>query len=120
MIRGNILQKGRNSENGQMIGLALEGEPHDVNDTLIEGNLFLFDTLSDGLIQDLARAVGLLPLKGTVISSRSPGRVVLRDNIVVGAHEIGGDAVIDQDNRVYESRRDAGLPPYPVIPERAP
>ena len=45
VIRGNVLEKGPNSENGQMIGLALEGSLHEVSDTLIEDNLILFDTL---------------------------------------------------------------------------
>jgi nitrous oxidase accessory protein NosD len=80
VIRGNVLEKGSNSESGQMIGLALEGRLHDVNDTRIENNLFVFDTQPDGLVQDLARAVGLLPVKGTVILSESPGRVVLLGN----------------------------------------
>jgi hypothetical protein len=116
VIRGNLLEKGPNSDNGQMIGLALEGGLHDANETLIEGNLIVFDTLPRGLIQELARTVGLLPPKGTVIASESPGRVVLRNNVIVGALAIGG-GVIEEDNRTYRSRRAAGLPPYPALPE---
>jgi hypothetical protein len=116
VIRGNVLEKGPNSENGQMIGLALEGRLHDVNETLIESNLIVFDTLPLGLIQDLARVVGLMPAKGTVIASESPGPVVLRNNTIVGARAIGS-AVIEEDNRIYQSRRAAGLPPYPALPE---
>jgi hypothetical protein len=71
------------------------------------------------LIQDLARTVGLLPSKGTVILSRSPAQVILRDNTIVGAHEIGSADVIDQGNRFYATRHAAGLPPYPAIPEAA-
>jgi hypothetical protein len=119
VIRGNVLEKGPNSDNGQMIGLALEGTLHDVNDTLIENNLIVFDTVPDGLIQDLARTVGLLPSKGTVILSGSPGQVILRDNTIVGARETGSADVIDQGNRIYETRHAAGLPPYPAIPEAA-
>jgi hypothetical protein len=118
VIRGNVLEKGPNSENGQMIGLALEGRLHDVNEALIEGNLILFDTLPQGLIQDLARTVGLLPPKGVVMASRSPGRVTLQGNTIVGARGIGAD-VIERDNRIYTSRRAAGLPPYPALPEAA-
>jgi hypothetical protein len=47
VIRNNVLQKGPNSKNAQMIGLALEGASHAVNETLIEGNLLLFDTVPD-------------------------------------------------------------------------
>ena len=116
VIRGNVLEKGPNSENGQMIGLALESGLHDVNETLIEDNLIVFDTLPQGLLQDLARAVGLLPPKGVVIASESPGGVVLRNNIIVAAQAIGS-AGSEEDNRIYQSRRAAGLPPYPALPE---
>jgi hypothetical protein len=49
--------------------------------------------------------------------SESPGQVILRNNMIVGARDTGGGA-IEQDNRTYQSRRAAGLPPYPAIPER--
>jgi hypothetical protein len=120
LIRGNVLQKGPNSANAQMIGLALEGQLHGTNATLIENNLIVFDTRPEGLIQDLARMVGLLPARGIVIASESPGAVVLQDNTIVGAHEIGGGDPDDRDNRTYESRRTAGLPPYPVVPQAVP
>ena len=61
VIRGNVLEKGPNSANAQMIGLALEGDLHEVNQTLIEGNLVIFDTLPVGLVQSLAQALGLMP-----------------------------------------------------------
>jgi len=115
VIRGNVLEKGPNSENGQMIGLALEGSLHEVNNTLIEDNLIVFDTLPHGLIQDLARAVGLLPPRGILIVSGSPGSVLLRNNVIVGARKIG-EEVIDRDNRFYSDRREADLPPYPALP----
>jgi Right handed beta helix region len=117
VIRGNVLEKGRNSANGEMIGLALEGAPHAVNEAMIERNLFVFDTLPEGLLQDLARAVGLLPAKGIVIRSRSPGPVILQNNTIVGAREVAQGDVIERGNRRYQSRSDAGLPPYPALPE---
>jgi hypothetical protein len=120
VIRGNVLQKGPNSESGQMIGLALEGNLHERNETLIEDNLLLFDTRPESLVHDLARAVGLLPARGTVISSKSPGEVVLLGNTIVGARAVGGEDVIERDNRIYESRRAAGLPAYPALPEAGP
>ena len=116
VIRGNVLQKGPNSDNGQMIGLALEGPLHEVNEALIEDNLVIFDTLPVGLVQSLGQALGLVPPKGTVIRSDSPGEIILRDNIIVGAREIGS-GVIEHGNRIYQSRRAAGLPPYPAVPE---
>jgi hypothetical protein len=115
-IRNNVLEKGPNSENAQMIGLALEGPLHDANQTLIEGNLLLFDTLPTGIVQSLGQALGLMPARGTVIHSKSPGPVVLRDNVIVGAREVGA-GVIEEANRTYRSRREAGLPPFPALPE---
>jgi hypothetical protein len=117
VIRGNVLQKGRNSANGEMIGLALEGEPHAVNEAVIEGNLVVFDTLPEGLLQDLAQAMGLLPAKGIVIHSQSPAPVIVQDNTIVGAREIADGDMIERGNRRYRSRSDAGLPPYPALPE---
>jgi hypothetical protein len=117
VIRGNVLQKGRNSANGEMIGLALEGELHATNEAVIEGNLIVFDTLPEGLFQDLAQAVGLLPAKGIVIRSQSPGSVIVQNNTIVGASEVADGDVLEHDNRRHRSRRDAGLPPYPALPE---
>ncbi len=119
VIRGNVLEKGPNSANAQMIGLALEGDLHEVNQTLIERNLLIFDTLPVGLVQRLAQALGLMPPKGTVLASESPGRVIIRNNTIVGARAIGNGAT-DQDNRMYRNREDAGLAPYPELPATAP
>jgi hypothetical protein len=116
VIRGNVLQKGSNSKNSQMIGIALEGERNDVNQTLVEDNLFVFDTVPEGWLQDLARGMGLLPARGVVIASKSLGDVILRNNTIVGAREFG-DGVIERDNRFFSTRREAELPPYPALPE---
>jgi hypothetical protein len=116
VIRHNVLEKGPNSENGQMIGLALELPLHPVNETLIEDNLFVFDTHPAGLVQSVGQALGLVPPAGTVILSQSPGQVVVRNNTFVGAREIGS-GVLDQGNRSYRTRREAGLPPYPAVPD---
>ena len=72
-IRNNVLQKGPNSDNAQMIGLALEGPLHQANETLIEGNLLLFDTLPTGIVQSLGRALGLMPARGHGNPQRIPG-----------------------------------------------
>jgi Right handed beta helix region len=116
VIRGNVLEKGPSSQNGQLIGLALEGPLHDLNEALIEHNLVLFDTLPVGLVQSLGQALGLMPPKGTVIRSDAPGHTILRNNTIVGAREIGS-GVLEQDNRIYRTRADAGLPPYPALPD---
>ena len=117
VIRGNVLQKGPNSANAQMIGLALEGKLHEPNETLIEHNLLVFDTRPEGLIQDLARTVGLLPA-GDGDRQPVPGR-----GHPAGQHDRRRPRdrrrdVNDRDNRTYESRRAAGLSPYPAVPKR--
>jgi hypothetical protein len=74
--------------------------------------------VSVGLVQSLAQALGLMPPRGTVLVSESPGRVILRNNTIVAARDLGG-AAAEQDDRMYESRADAGLPPYPALPAAA-
>ncbi len=122
IIRGNILQKGPNSVNWQMIGLALEGQLNTVNNTLIENNIFIFDL--DIPYREWKGVIGGIlgfdsVKKGKVLSSKSPGEVILRGNTIIGAHSIGAD-VTEQDNRVFRDRRSAGLEPYPVLPDVAP
>ena len=75
----------------------------------------IFDTLPVGLVPRIAQAVGLMPPQGAVLLSESPGRVILRNNTIIGAREIGSGAA-EQDNRTYRSRADADLPPYPALP----
>jgi hypothetical protein len=114
-IRDNVLQKGPDSRNGQMIGLALEGEPHGSTDALIEHNLFIFDEVDDSWRDWLKRVLRRVNYNGRVIETKATGSVVLRDNVVVGARWIG-DGVVDEGTRRYDTRRAAGLPPYPALP----
>ncbi len=71
---------------------------HENNDTLIEGNIFVFD----------------MP-RGRVLSSESPGPVTLRNNIIVKANTLG-EGFKDEGNTLFESRDDAGMPPFPELP----
>ena len=115
-IRRNILEKGPHSKNWQMIGLALEGEIHPTNVTLIEDNLFVFD-LDKSLIDRVVDKISGSPrLKGRVILSRSTGAITLANNVFVGAKEIGLDGTAGENVR-FESRSEAGLQPYPVLPD---
>ena len=101
VIRGNVFEKGPNSDNRDMIGLALEAPragSNSINQTLIEGNLFIFDRP-----------------KSMVLRSISTGEIIFRDNIVVGSRSIGA-STIGGGNRFFDTRAAAGLPPYPVLP----
>jgi hypothetical protein len=115
IIRRNILEKGPQSRNWQMIGLSLEGEVHPTNSASIEDNLFVFD-LEPPWIDRMVDKITRSPrLKGRVILSQSSGAVTLTDNIIVGAKEIGLAGAEDGNVR-YSSRSEAGLGDYPVLP----
>ena len=119
LIRRNVIEKGPKSENWQMIGLALEGKPHETNSTVIEDNIFIFDLDSSQWLDALKDFAGISPIKGMVVLSRSPAEVLLRNNLIVGAKEIG-DGVTEEGNRIYPSRWAAELPAYPWLPDSAP
>ena len=105
VIRGNIFQKGPNSENHDMIGLALEefnGGFHPLNKTLIENNIFIFDRP-----------------EGQVLRSESPGEIVFHNNTVIGASSIGAE-VTQRDNDFFENRESAGIAAYPALPQASP
>jgi len=112
IIRHNLLEKGPESPNNQMIGLALEGSLHSVNRTLIEQNLIIFDPPQSQLAELLSSVADVTRKRGTVVLSRSPGEVVLRNNAIIGAKELGV-AAPEGANLSFRTRRAAGLPSYP-------
>jgi hypothetical protein len=123
LIRGNVLQKGANSSNWQMIGVALENRTHAQNRTVIEDNVFIFDTVAEaeGVVGSLRRwgqSLGLTARKGAAVYSKSPEPVSFARNILVGGREIGVPADPDQNKR-YNDRRSAGLKAYPALPAKA-
>jgi len=114
IIRRNLLEKGPKSANAQMIGVALETPLHAANQTEITQNLIIFDTVQSQLGELLSGIVDLTAKRGTVVLSSAPGGVVLRDNIIVASKEIGVPNA-QESNRIYPSRKAAGLPVYPDI-----
>lgn len=114
VIRGNLLEKGPQSVNSQMIGLALEEPLHPTNRVLIEENLIIFDPPPSQLAELLSSIADVTPIRGTVVLSRSPGEVVLRNNMVIGANELGVPAPEDA-NVSFRTRKAAGLPAYPEV-----
>jgi len=116
IIRRNILEKGPQSRNWQMIGLALEGEIHPTNSASIEANLFVFDLEPPWIDRIVDKITRSQRLKGRVILSKSSGSITLTDNIIVGAKEIGIDDAAGRNLR-YGSRSEAGLPDYPMLPD---
>ncbi len=101
VIRDNVFEKGPNSDNWDMIGLALEAQGtgfNVINQTLIEGNTFIFDYPD-----------------GAVFRSLSTGEIIFRNNVVIGSRSIGA-ATIGGGNQFFDTRAAGGLPPYPAIP----
>lgn len=88
VIRGNVLEKGPNSENDEVIAIGMErgrgnGLDHELNRTLIENNT---------VIDDRRGRVRL-------VASRSVPAPVLRDNLLIA------------------DRGEAELPPFPFLPD---
>ena len=101
VIRDNVFEKGPNSDNWEMIGLALEAQKNGfnaVNQTLLEGNIFIFDAAD-----------------GVVLRSASTGEIIFRNNLVIGSQSIGA-ATLGSCNQYFDTRASGDLPPYPALP----
>jgi hypothetical protein len=114
LIRRNLLEKGPRSVNAQMIGLALESPIYPASRTVIEGNLIVFDTMESQLSELLSSIVDLSAKRGRVVLSNPSIEVILRQNTIVGAKELGSD-VPEDANTAFPTRKAAGLPPYPEV-----
>lgn len=103
IIRNNVLQSGPNTSNSDVIGLGLErgASPRSdpaVSETVIEGNTIILDG-----------SVG-----HRLLHSRDMPEPRLRNNVIVGGKENG----YGPSNRWIANREEAGLPPYPALPEK--
>jgi hypothetical protein len=76
--------------------------------------LVIFDPPQSQLAELLNSVVDVLPRRGTVVLSQSPGEVVLRNNVIVGAKEIGVPEPENAD-RSFRTRKAANLPAYPDV-----
>jgi hypothetical protein len=116
VIRRNVLQKGPNSANQQMIGLGLEGKLHPESRALVEDNLIVFDGGLPDWMKVVNDTVPFASPSGTVVLSRMPD-VLLKDNIVVGMPKVvEGEGVTERGTALYPTRARAGLPAYPELP----
>ncbi|MFM8330258.1 MAG: hypothetical protein ACKN9T_01065 [Candidatus Methylumidiphilus sp.] len=100
VLRGNVIQQGAESDNNDIIAIALE--PKRLVPTghalLMERNWVLFD--------DAKRWHKVL------IRGQHLGPLVVRDNVFVGLTGIGEDGVTQDGNRWFDSRENAGLPKF--------
>ena len=101
VIRGNVLEKGPNSSNPDVVGIGLErtGNPkrdHAINSTVIADNTIIFDRVQN---IRLFRVRGVPPPK------------------LVGNTIVGGEEFRDLASRWFPDRAAAGLPAYPRLPD---
>lgn len=103
IIRNNVLQSGPNTSNKDVIGIGLErgGDPrfHALETTtLIENNTIILDG----------------DVRHRLVHVRDVPEPELRDNLIVG----GRDEGYGGKNRWVATREEAGLPPYPALPDK--
>lgn len=117
VIRGNVLQKGPNSSNSQMIGLGLEGSLHPQSQAVVENNLIIFDDKLPDWVKIVDDTIPITSRSGTVVHSQLPN-VMLNNNAVVGVPKMfTGEGVAEANNRRYPTRARANLLEYPALPE---
>ncbi|MGB0749219.1 MAG: right-handed parallel beta-helix repeat-containing protein [Magnetospiraceae bacterium] len=82
VIRGNIIAKGKNSDNRNMIGLGLEQKKglHLPSFAIIENNTFIFTT------------------PGVIFPKRNPISTVFEGNRIIGDAQIGTEGVEEKNN----------------------
>jgi hypothetical protein len=117
VIRRNILQKGPNSPNSQMIGLGLEGKLHGANRAVVTENLIIFDQNRPEWIDRVNEYLPIAPPRGTVVANKIGDGVIVKDNVIVAAREILAGSEVDlAQNKTFATRSQAGLPQFPALP----
>ncbi len=114
MIRRNVLQKGPNSENNQMIGLGQEGQLHVITKATIEDNLIIFDIDLPWIGRVFDDWFGIAARTGVVVASKSVAEIRIRRNVVVGARKDALQAY-SVDNSLLRNRDAGDFPPYPAV-----
>lgn len=118
VIRSNVLQKGVNSSNSQMIGLGLEGHLHPAGSALVENNIMLFDQDLPRIVRIIDDIVDVASKPGTAVANKMKGEVVVRNNMIVGAGRVETGAETTKLNNVlHRSRQQASLPEAPALPD---
>ncbi len=98
VLRRNVIQQGPQSDNSDVIGLALEAgrllpEGHSLR---LENNWVIYDGSSRGIL----------------IRGQKLGPITLQNNTFVGLSGVGIDGVQDNGNRWLATRKQAGLPVF--------
>jgi hypothetical protein len=104
VVRNSIIQQGGNSDNTDMIGLAMEPNRRQkgVHSVLLENNWLIFDNEKHLLFFS----------KGKLFNGNKLGDVVVRNNKIVGMAGVNIEGVTFEGNEVFSAREDAGLVEY--------
>ena len=104
IIRNSIIQQGPNSENTDMIALAMEPSRQQKGEhsVLLENNWIIFDNKKRLLFFN----------KGKLFNGRKLGSIIVRNNKIIGMSKVNVDGVDFEGNEVYSTRADAGLVAY--------
>lgn len=97
VLRRNVLQQGPQSDNSDLIGLALESRLHP------DGHSFRMD--DNWVISDR-------PGRSVLIRGRKLGPVAILNNSFVGLDKPGLDGADESGNHWFANRNEAGLPPF--------
>lgn len=101
VLRRNVIQQGPQSDNSDVIGIALEPSRllPSGHSLLMEDNWVIYDDVGRGskvLLRDKLRL----------------GAVTLKNNVMVGLTGMGVDGIKAEGNRWIDTREEAGLPKY--------
>lgn len=97
VLRRNVLQQGPQSDNSDLIGLALESRLHpDGYSFRMEDNWVISDR----------------PGRSVLIRGRKLGPVAILNNSFVGLDKPGLDGADESGNHWFANRNEAGLPPF--------
>lgn len=118
VIRNNVLQKGTNSSNSQMIGLGLEGNLHPAGSAIVTNNVLVFDRDLPRIVRYIDEIVDIASRPGTAVANKMKGEVVVKNNTIVGAGRVEtGEETTKIQNVLHRNRRQAGVPNPPLLPD---
>lgn len=99
-VKNCVLQQGNKTSNWNLIGYGLEGLKYKNNTISIKNNLFILDRKNGNKV---------LHTKGKIKS------IAVEKNVLIGKIS---DNKFDDSNLFYKDRSDAGVEPFPSLPER--
>ncbi|SIS47823.1 hypothetical protein SAMN05421760_1011041 [Neptunomonas antarctica] len=98
-IKNSVLEQGPTSENGDMIGYALEKSRHSINKIQLINNIFILERNAGNT---------LLHQKNSLTDTD------IRNNIIIASQQ----PELSGFNLFFKTREEAGLEPYPLLPQK--